>query len=50
MDTKYDLTIGDLQDIELVLVEASAWGVRGEVEEAAQNYIDHTLWSNLFLL
>jgi hypothetical protein len=40
MDTKYDLTIGDLQDIELVLVEASAWGVRGEVEDAAQNYID----------
>jgi len=40
MNTKYDLSIGDLQDIELVLVEASAWGVRNEVEEKAQNYID----------
>jgi len=40
MNTKYDLTIGDLQDIELVLIEASAWGVRTEVEEKAQSYID----------
>lgn len=34
-----ELTIGDLQDIELVLVEASAWGLRDEVEELAQKYI-----------
>ena len=35
-----NLTIGDLQDIELVLVEASAWGLRAEVEETAQQYIN----------
>lgn len=34
-----ELTIGDLQDIELVLTEASAWGLRIEVEETAQQYI-----------
>lgn len=40
METKYNLTIGDLQEIELVLLEASAFGVRTEVEERAQNYIE----------
>jgi hypothetical protein len=35
-----ELTIGDLQEIEMILLEASAWGLRIEVEEAAQNYID----------
>jgi hypothetical protein len=34
------LTIGDLQHIELILTEASAWGLRIEVEETAQKYID----------
>jgi hypothetical protein len=34
-----ELTIGDLQDIELVLTEASAWGLREEVKETAQQYI-----------
>ncbi len=40
METKYNLTIGDLQEIELVLLEASAFGIRTEVEEQAQNYIE----------
>jgi len=40
METKYDLTIGDLQDIELVLLEASAWGLREEVDMKAKEYID----------
>jgi hypothetical protein len=35
-----ELTIGDLQQIELLLVEASAYGLRVEVEETAQKYID----------
>lgn len=34
-----ELTIEDLQEIELILVEASAWGLRVEVEETAQKYI-----------
>lgn len=34
-----ELTIGDLQHIELILTEASAWGLRVEVEETAQKYI-----------
>lgn len=34
-----ELTIGDLQDIELILTEASAWGLRGEVDETAKQYI-----------
>ena len=35
-----ELTIGDLQQIELILFEASAYGLRVEVEETAQKYID----------
>ena len=35
-----NLTIGDLQEIEMILVEASAWGLRVEVEETAQKYIE----------
>jgi len=31
-----ELSLGDLQQIELILLEASAWGLRQEVEEAAQ--------------
>jgi hypothetical protein len=27
-----ELTLGDLQQIELILLEASAWGLRTEVE------------------
>jgi len=34
-----ELTIGDLQEIEMILLEASAWGLRVEVEETAQKYI-----------
>lgn len=34
------LTIGDLQEIEMILLEASAWGLRVEVEETAQKYIE----------
>lgn len=35
-----ELTLGDLQQIELILMEASAWGLRQEVEEAAQLMIN----------
>jgi hypothetical protein len=35
-----ELTIGDLQEIEMILLEASAWGLRVEVEETAKKYID----------
>jgi len=31
-----ELSLGDLQQIELILLEANAWGLRWEVEEAAQ--------------
>lgn len=34
------LTIGDLQEIEMILLEASAWGLRVEVEETAKQYIE----------
>lgn len=34
------LTIGDLQQIELILLEASAVGLREEVDETAQKYIN----------
>jgi hypothetical protein len=34
-----ELTIGDLQEIEMILLEASAWGLRVEVEETAEKYI-----------
>lgn len=34
-----NLTIGDLQEIEMILLEASAWGLRIEVEETAEQYI-----------
>jgi hypothetical protein len=40
IDMNTELTIGDLQDIELVLTEASAWGLRVEVEETAKQYIE----------
>lgn len=35
-----ELTIGDLQTIELILTEASAWGLRYEVEETAKKLIE----------
>ena len=35
-----NLTIGDLQQIELILLEAHSYGLRVEVEETAQKYID----------
>ena len=35
-----ELTIGDLQTIELILIEASAWGLRYEVEETAKKLIE----------
>lgn len=31
-----ELTLGDLQQIELILLEANAWGLRWEVETAAE--------------
>ena len=34
-----ELTLGDLQQIELILLEASAWGLRTEVEITAEQYI-----------
>ncbi len=34
------ITIEEQMDIELILEEANAWGLRYEVEQAAQNYID----------
>jgi hypothetical protein len=37
---KENLTIGDLQEIELILLEAAAWGLRTEVEIAADKYIE----------
>ena len=37
---KENLTIGDLQEIEMILLEASAWGLRVEVEETAEKYIN----------
>ena len=30
----------DLQEIEMILTEASAWGLRVEVEETAEKYIN----------
>ena len=35
-----NLTTEELMDIELVLEEASAWGLRNEVELTAKQYID----------
>jgi hypothetical protein len=40
MKEEMTLTIGDLQHIELILTEASAWGLRHEVEEAAEKYVE----------
>jgi hypothetical protein len=34
-----ELTIEDLQEIEMILVEASAWGLEFEVKETAEKYI-----------
>jgi len=34
-----EVTLEQKQDIELVLEEASAWGLRNEVELTAQEYI-----------
>ena len=34
-----ELTLGDLQQIELICVEASAWGLRNEVVDAAETLI-----------
>ena len=34
-----ELTLGDLQQIELILLEASAYGMSAEVEEYAQKYL-----------
>lgn len=34
-----ELSLGDLQQIELILVEASAWGLRDEVLDAAEALI-----------
>jgi len=36
---KENLTIGDLQEIEMILLEASAWGLRAEVEISAEEYL-----------
>jgi thiazole synthase ThiGH ThiG subunit len=35
-----ELTLGDLQQIELICVEASAWGLREEVVDAAETLIN----------
>lgn len=35
-----ELTLGDLQQIEMILLEAGAWGLRWEVETTAQSYIN----------
>jgi hypothetical protein len=37
---KENLTIGDLQEIDLILLEAAAWGLRTEVEISAEKYIE----------
>ncbi|MEY4334045.1 MAG: hypothetical protein RLZZ196_2788 [Bacteroidota bacterium] len=37
---KNNITIEEQIDIELVLEEASAWGLRVEVEQTAKQYID----------
>lgn len=34
-----ELSLGDLQQIELILLEANAWGLRWEVETAAEALI-----------
>lgn len=34
-----ELTLGDLQEIELICVEASAWGLRDEVVDTAETLI-----------
>ena len=34
-----ELSLGDLQQIELICVEASAWGLRDEVVDAAETLI-----------
>ncbi len=38
--TTNNITIEEQMDIELILEEASAWGLRYEVEQCAQQYID----------
>jgi hypothetical protein len=35
-----NISVEEQMDIELVLEEASAWGLRYEVEQCAQQYID----------
>jgi hypothetical protein len=35
-----ELTLGDLQEIELICLEASAWGLREEVVDAAETLIN----------
>lgn len=35
-----ELTLGDLQQIELICIEASAWGLREEVVDAAETLIN----------
>lgn len=34
-----ELSLGDLQEIELILLEASAWGLREEVTDEAERFI-----------
>jgi hypothetical protein len=34
-----ELTLGDLQQIELICIEASAWGLREEVVDEAERLI-----------
>jgi len=36
-----ELTLGDLQQIELICVEASAWGLREEVVDEAETLINY---------
>jgi hypothetical protein len=35
-----NITIEEQMDIELILEEANAWGLRTEVEQTAKSYID----------
>jgi hypothetical protein len=37
--TTNNITIEEQMDIELILEEASAWGLRYEVEQSAQQYL-----------
>ncbi len=36
-----ELTLGDLQQIELICIEASAWGLREEVVDEADTLINN---------